>query len=65
LTNKPFIYAINVGEDDLKDWEKIKSIYEDKFKKPVAIVCAKLEEQLLQFTEDEIKEYLDELKQTW
>jgi ribosome-binding ATPase YchF (GTP1/OBG family) len=24
-----------------------------------------LEEQLLQFTEDEIKEYLDELKQTW
>ena len=64
LTNKPFVYAINVWEEDLCNWKQIKEEFEKKLKKPVAIVCAKLEADMLDLSEEEKKEYLEEIKST-
>lgn len=60
LTNKPFIYAINVGVQDFANIENIKKEYEEKLKAPVAIVCAKLEAEMLWFSPEEREEYLHE-----
>jgi len=61
LTNKPFIYAFNVGEEDLCRSEEIKKEFESKLNKPVAIVCAKLEAEMLDLSDEEKREYLEEL----
>jgi ribosome-binding ATPase len=47
LTNKPFVYAINVGTEDFSSIDAIKKEYEEKLHRPVAIVCAKLESEML------------------
>ena len=41
LTLKPFIYALNVSQDDLVNAEAIKSEYSEKLHAPVAVVCVK------------------------
>lgn len=58
LTNKPFVYAINVGIDDFNTIEQIKQDYKAKLKAPVVIVCAKLESEMLGFSPEEREEYI-------
>ncbi len=61
LTFKPFIYAINVHEQELKNAAQIKSQFEADLHKPVAIVCAKFESELLEASTEERQMFLQEL----
>lgn len=69
LTNKPFVYAVNVSEDqlDLSEEELREMIWIQDKKIPVVSVCAKLEADMIDFDEDERKEFLEEMwiKSTW
>jgi len=47
LTYKPFVYAINVSQEELQQADVIQKMYEQKLNKPVAIVCAKLEHEMI------------------
>ncbi|MEM4756300.1 MAG: hypothetical protein QW594_04170 [Candidatus Woesearchaeota archaeon] len=47
LTAKPHIYAINVGIQDLPHANDIKDYYQKILKKPICIVCAKLEHDMI------------------
>lgn len=53
LTFKPFVYAVNVSDTDIKDHAQIKSKFEAIFQKPVAIVCAKLEAEMLDLSDED------------
>ena len=63
LTSKPFIYALNVSEDqlDLSEDKLRKMIWIYDKKIPVVAVCAKLEEDMIDFDENERKEFLQEM----
>jgi GTP-binding protein YchF len=68
LTNKTFVYACNVSEDMM-------SASEDELRKIIWVwpnqkvvpICAKLEADMIEMTDQEKKEFLDEmeLKSTW
>lgn len=58
LTNKSFVYAINVGQEDLGRASEIKQEFEEYLKRPIAIVCAALESEMMTFSLDERKEFL-------
>ena len=65
LTSKPIIYVANVSEDDLlngdnKYIEKVKE-YAKKDNAEVVVICAKVESDLCDMTNDEKKEFLAEL----
>lgn len=66
LTSKDVIYVTNVSEDDIQSldnnphYKKVLE-YAQKEGSHVIPVCAKLEEELVQLSEEESKEYLDEL----
>jgi ribosome-binding ATPase YchF (GTP1/OBG family) len=47
LTLKPFVYAINIGQDDIKNGEQIKKELEQKIDAPIVLVCAKLESEMM------------------
>lgn len=59
LTYKPFVYAINVGTDDFANADAIVAEFVAKLDRPVSLVCAKLESEMLGFTAEERKEYCD------
>lgn len=59
LTFKPFIYAINISEADLDKAETIKNEFASKLNKPIAIVCAKLEAEMIEMSDEDKKEYLE------
>ena len=61
LTNKPFVYAMNVSEDELDNASAIQKEYEEKLKRPVAIVCAKLESEMMELEGEDKAEYLSSL----
>lgn len=61
LTFKPFVYAINVSQDDLANAEAIKKEFEAKLHRPVAIVCAKIESEMLGFSPEERKEFIADM----
>ena len=61
LTLKPFVYALNISQDDIKNSEALKNEFEKKFNAPVAIVCVKLESEMMNFTNEEREEFLQEL----
>ncbi len=61
LTNKSFVYAINVGEKDLSNWKNIKDHYETKLNKPVSIVSAKIESEMIEFDQEEKQEFLKDI----
>lgn len=61
LTLKPFLYALNVGQDELVDANKIKEEYQEKLGAEVAIVCAKMEEEMMEFDPEEKDEFMKEL----
>ncbi len=60
LTFKPFIYAINVWEKDLWDAQSIKKTFEEQLHKPVAVVCAKMESDMIEIDDEERTLLLEE-----
>lgn len=61
LTIKPFVYAINVGQDDLPFSYDIQQEYMLKLQSPVSIVCAKFESEMISLSPEEREEFLREL----
>lgn len=59
LTNKSFLYAINVGQDDLPRAQEIQQEFYNKLHKPIAIVCAALESEMMTLSESEREEFLE------
>ncbi|MEI7477485.1 MAG: hypothetical protein WCJ81_02990 [bacterium] len=47
LTFKPFIYAINIGTEDFANSATIAKEFSEKLHRPVVLVCAKLESEML------------------
>lgn len=61
LTAKQFIYVINIGQDDVPEAQHIKQEFEVKLWAPVAVVCAALESEMMEFSDGEKQEYLEML----
>lgn len=63
LTAKPFLYILNVSEDDLKTVipEQVKKDLGMPESAKVIPICARVEEELINFTEEEAQGLLDEL----
>ncbi len=53
LTNKPFIYAINVSENDLSDAKNIAKELGQTLGKPTVPVCARLEAEMIEMDDEE------------
>lgn len=61
LTFKPFVYAINVSQEELANAETIRKEFETKLQRPCAIVCAKMESEMLGFSPEERKEFVADM----
>lgn len=61
LTLKPFIYALNIAQDQLINASALQREYETLLNAPVAIVCVKLESEMMDFNPIEREEFLTEL----
>lgn len=63
LTNKQFVYACNVSEDMMDTtWDELKKIiWIGNENTQVVPICAKLEEDMLEMSYEEKKEFLDEM----
>lgn len=62
LTYKPFIYALNVAESELKNASALQEEYLKKLDKPVAVVCAKFESEIMDLSGEEKEMFLEELQ---
>jgi len=61
LTTKPIVYAINIGQDDIPFAHQIAEEFMVKLQSPVAIVCAKLESEMMDMGDEEKDEFIREL----
>jgi GTP-binding protein YchF len=63
LTQKPMVYAVNVAEDQVKTYtaEQAHAELGLPADADVVVICAKVEEDLQELSEEEAKEYLKEL----
>ena len=61
LTTKPIIYAINIGQDDIPFAHEIANEFMEKLQSPIAIVCAKLESEMMDMSDEEKDEFIREL----
>ena len=61
LTLKSFVYAINISQEDLWNARQIQKEFEEKLDSPVAIVCAKLESEIMELEWEEKQEFIKEL----
>lgn len=61
LTLKPFVYALNIAQDDIPQAESIKIEFEEKLQAPVAVVCVKIEEEMMEMSNEEKLEFISEL----
>ena len=62
LTNKPFIYAVNVDEEGvLKTEAELRNLTGVDASAPVLPISAKLELEMMEFSEADRKEYLEAL----
>lgn len=61
LTMKPFVYAINISQEDIWSAFEIKKEFEEKLNSPVSIVCAKLESEMMDFEWEEKQEFIKEM----
>ena len=61
LTTKPIIYAINIGQDDIPFAHEIADEFMEKLQSPVAVVCAKLESEMMEMSNEEKDEFIREL----
>ncbi|MCS7278833.1 MAG: redox-regulated ATPase YchF [Thermodesulfobacteriaceae bacterium] len=59
LTAKPFIYVLNMGEENLKEERKYIKLFEERIKNeaPVIKICSKLEYELLSLSPEEVEEF--------
>lgn len=62
LTLKPILYVVNISEDEIKsmDADKIHSILDLPKSVKVVPICAKVEEELMQMSDDEVGDFLKE-----
>ena len=58
LTTKPFLYAFNVGEDQLGDPKVIDELAQVVAPAPAVVLCAKVEAELVEMGEADAKEML-------
>ena len=70
LSNKPVIYAANLSEDDFiegyennPNYQQVKALAEEE-KSAVLPICAKIEEEIADMTEEEKREFLSDLHLT-
>jgi ribosome-binding ATPase YchF (GTP1/OBG family) len=61
LTLKPFVYAINIGQDDIPNAEKIRKEFQQKIDASVVIVCAKLESEMMGMSKEEKLDFVSEM----
>lgn len=61
LTLKPFVYALNISQEDIQNAEALKKEFEEKLQAPVAIVCVKIESEMMELSNEEKSEFLTEL----
>ncbi len=61
LTIKPFVYAINLWQDDIPNWLQIQKEFADKINAPVVLVCAKIESEMMWMTKEEKLDFVSEL----
>ena len=65
ITQKKVIYAANVDEDTIavgdNNYTKLVKEYAEKEESSVIVMCAKMEEDLSSFSDEERKDYLNEL----
>ena len=61
LTLKPFVYALNISQEDIQNAEALKNEFEEKLQAPVAIVCVKIESEMMELSNEEKSEFLTEL----
>lgn len=64
ITLKPIIYALNVNEEDINsgnDYTKVVEEYAEKEGSETVIICAKLESELSELTDDEKEVFLSDL----
>ena len=61
LTLKPFVYAINIGQDDIPSSHHIANEFMLKLQSPVAVVSAKLESELMDMGTEDKQEFMSEL----
>jgi len=62
LTTKPFLYALNVTETDLKNADALRAEYESKLGKQVAIVSAKFETEIMDMDKEDKDMFMEDLK---
>ena len=62
LTYKPFVYALNVAEEDLKRAPELIAEYQEKLKKPVTVVCATFETEIMELDAEEKQEFIEDLR---
>lgn len=58
ITDKPMIYAVNVAENDLKDYKKIENNLTDKLGRDCVVVSAKIETELMELDESDKTDYI-------
>lgn len=61
LTMKPFVYAINISQEDIPYSHKIQEEFMVKLQSPVSIVCAKLESEMMDLDWEEKQQFIREL----
>ena len=61
LTLKPFVYALNISQEDIQNAEVLKKEFEEKLQAPVAIACVKIESEMMELSNEEKSEFLTEL----
>lgn len=61
LTLKPFIYAINIGQEDIPYAHEIAEEFMVKLQSPVSVICAKLESEMMSMGEEEKQQFMQEL----
>lgn len=61
LTLKPFIYALNIAQEDLVNAEQLKADFGEKLHAPVAVVCVKIEEEMMEMATAEKVDFLAEM----
>ena len=61
LTTKPIVYAINIGQEDIPFAHEKADEFMEKLQSPVAIVCAKLESEMMEMSDGDRDEFIREL----
>lgn len=61
LTDKSFVYAINVWQDDLSRADEIQAMFAEKLHKTVVVVCATIESEMMTLSSSDRDDFVREL----